>query len=154
LEDTLTTILATLGRTTAVIGIVGALAKFFGEQWAKKILEKDRHMYATEIEKLRDQLQFATQMTLKQRDHFFNLSVTSHMATVAFDKHVAFCEEYVAQAYSAVKELFRDGPSQNAMKVAHDLGTIRQRYAPWVTADILKNLKPFEDAIFRIGTRH
>ena len=91
-------------------------------------------------------------MTLKERDHFFNLSVTSHMATVAFNKHGAFCEEYVAQAYSSVKKLFRDGPSQNAIDVAQKLGEIRQRHAPWVTADILKNLKPFEDAIFRVGT--
>ena len=88
---------------------------------------------------------------IKQREEFFNLSVTSHMATVAFDKHAAFCEDYVARVNKGVGELFRDGPSKNAMSIVQDLASIRQKHAPWVPADVLNGLKPFEEALWKVG---
>jgi hypothetical protein len=91
------------------------------------------------------------QLVLKQQDQYFNLSVTSHMATVVFDKHVAFCEEYAARAIKAVEELSKYGLSEKAMSIPPELRQIRKKYAPWVTEDITKKLKCFEDAIFDIG---
>jgi hypothetical protein len=146
--NVLETILAAIGGTTVITG----LSAWLGKVWAARILEKDRHKHATEIKKLKDQLQLATQMTLKQRDHFFNLSVTSHMATVAFDKHVAFCEEYIDCFFNGVKELFRDGPTVNALNVARELGLVCLKHAPWVPPDVIKNLKFFEDMIKGIGS--
>src|SRR4051794_35049823 len=74
-------------------------------------------------------LQHEVQLALKQRDQSFNLSITSHMANVLFDKHVAFCEEYAARAHQCVRELFRDGPSENAMSIFQELTAIRQKHA-------------------------
>jgi hypothetical protein len=76
----------------------------------------------------------------------------STVAQVAFDKHAAFCEEYVARVNKGVVELFRDGPSKNAMTMVQDLTTIRQKHAPWVTDDVLEKLKPFESAVWGVGT--
>jgi hypothetical protein len=89
---------------------------------------------------------------LKHQDQFFTVGVTSHMAMVAFDKHAAFCEEYVARVNSGFGELFRDGPSKNAMSIANDLVSIRQKHARWVPAEVLQTLKPFEDALWKVGT--
>jgi hypothetical protein len=100
----------------------------------------------------RDHTAHERQLELKECEHFFNLSVTSHMAQVAFDKHAAFCEEYVARVNEGVKELFRDGPSKKAMTIVQNLATIRQKHAPWVTGDVLEKLKPFESAVWGIGT--
>jgi len=100
----------------------------------------------------RDEAAHERALDLKQRDHFFNLSVTSHMAKVAFDKHAAFCEEYVARVNRGVGELFREGPSKNAMAIGQDLALIRQKHAPWVPAEVLERLKPFEEAVWKVGT--
>ena len=100
----------------------------------------------------RDDAAHGRALDLKQREHFFNLSVTSHMAKVAFDKHAAFCEEYVTRVNLGVRELFRDGPSKSAMAIGQDLTSIRQKHAPWVPAEVLEKLKPFEEAVWKVGT--
>lgn len=74
------------------------------------------------------------------------------MATVAFDKHAAFCEEYVARVIKAMGELHDLGPSKNAYKIAHELVQLRQKHAPWVAASVIERLRPFEDALWSIGT--
>jgi outer membrane PBP1 activator LpoA protein len=38
-----------------------------------------------------------------------SVGVTSHMATVAFDKHIEFCEKYVKEMYKALDALIQDG---------------------------------------------
>lgn len=91
------------------------------------------------------------ELELKQREQFFRLSVTSHMAQVAFDKHAAFCEEYIGRVQRGIQELYRDGPSKNAASIAVELSEIRQKHAPWVPPDVLERLKPFERAIWDIG---
>jgi len=73
------------------------------------------------------------------------------MATVVFDKHVAFCEEYAARAIKAVEELTALGPSEQAMSISHELMKIRINHAPWVTEDITEKLKVFERGIFEVG---
>jgi hypothetical protein len=142
------TVLASLGGGGVIV--VG-FASWLGKVWAARILEQDRKKYTAEIEELKARLQHEMQFALKQRDQSFNLSITSHMANVLFDKHVAFCEEYAARAHQCVRELFRDGPSENAMSIFQELTAIRQKHAPWVTADILEKLKPFEEAVWNIG---
>jgi hypothetical protein len=101
---------------------------------------------------LRDREAHNRQLDLKQREQLFSLSVTSHMAQVAFDKHAAFCQDYVARVHKGVGELYRDGPSQHAITIVQDLAEIRQRHAPWVPPDVLERLKPFEEAVWEVGT--
>lgn len=99
----------------------------------------------------RDEIAYEHQIELKRREEFFNLSVTSHMATVAFDKYAAFCEAYVARVIKAIGELHDRGPSKDAYNIAHELVQIRQKHAPWVAANIVERLKPFEEALWDIG---
>jgi hypothetical protein len=143
-------ILTSLGGGGAIV--IG-LSSWLGKVWASRILEQDRKKYTIEIEELKARLQHEMQLVLKQQDQYFNLSVTSHMATVVFDKHVAFCEEYAARAIKAVEELSAYGLSENVLSIPPELKQIRKRYAPWVTEDITKKLKRFEDAIIDIGLK-
>ena len=55
---------------------------------------------------LRDHATFERELELKTRDHLFTLSVTSHMAELAFDKSVAFSEEYLRAVYGGLLTLF------------------------------------------------
>lgn len=73
------------------------------------------------------------------------------MANVAFDKHVAFCEEYVSEMYATIQTLFREGPSKDALAHASNLYQIQQKHATWLTPQIEKKLEPFESALRRIG---
>ena len=43
----------------------------------------------------RDEAEFQKKQFLQEKQQFFNLASTSHMANVAFDKHVEFCELYL-----------------------------------------------------------
>lgn len=88
---------------------------------------------------------------LAEKSHYFNLSVTSHMANVAFDKHAAFAEAYTKKVYAVVQKLIADGPSHDAMNLSADLKTIRTDHMPWVPQDIARDLRIFEDAIWDIG---
>src|SRR4051812_45800617 len=67
---------------------------------------------------LRDNAAFQRELELRRREHLFTLSVTSHMAELAFDKSVAFAEEYLRQVYGGLITLFRTGPGEEASKLA------------------------------------
>ncbi|MBI4795496.1 MAG: hypothetical protein HY790_06595 [Deltaproteobacteria bacterium] len=45
----------------------------------------------------RDEAAFEKQRALQADQQYFQIGATSHMANVAFDKHAAFSEEYIAQ---------------------------------------------------------
>lgn len=129
------TLLLPVGNFVTATAIAPGVAALFGALWQ---IFRDHEAYNRQIE-------------LQGRDHFFNLSITSHMADVTFDKHVAFSEEYLKRVHDGVGEMFRDGPSKDARKIATDLSVIHRKHAPWVTADMLEKLKPFEDALWKIG---
>ena len=75
----------------------------------------------------------------------------SHMANVAFDKHVLFCEEYTALAFGALRTLFRRGPDQDALVHAAALSDIRIKWAVWLEPAITAELEKFEGALQKIG---
>lgn len=88
----------------------------------------------------------------KQQD--FILGTASHMAEVAYDKHVLFCEEYIDRVEKGRQELFAEGVSRNALNIGRELVNIRQKHAPWLTKEIEDSLKPFEQALIMIGARN
>jgi threonine/homoserine/homoserine lactone efflux protein len=45
---------------------------------------------------IRDQAAHERALDLQEKQHRFDLGVTSHMANVAFDKHMAFVEKYIS----------------------------------------------------------
>lgn len=90
-------------------------------------------------------------LLLLEAQNAFSLGATSHMASVAFDKHVAFCEAYVAEMFETLSTFFREGPTEDALKHSGRLYSIRQKWALWVTPDIEKELERFEQAVREIG---
>lgn len=100
---------------------------------------------------LRDQVAHDRALAIQATQNSFAIGATSHMASVAFDKHVAFSEEYVAEMFSTLKTLFREGPTEQALPHAAKLYEIRQKWALWLTPAIEANLDKFEAVILKIG---
>lgn len=100
---------------------------------------------------LRDQSAHDRKIELQRRQEIFNLGATSHMANVAFDKHVEFCEKYMSEVHETVSTLFREGPTVEALNHADKFHLLRQDYAAWLTEEISSNLFPFEQALRSLG---
>jgi hypothetical protein len=77
------------------------------------------------------------------------VGATSHMATVAFDKHIGFCEEYVAEMYKALHTLVEDRGTEELVD-ARRFSQIRQKWALWLTHEIESKLDQFELKITQI----
>lgn len=90
---------------------------------------------------------------LSEIDHQnrFVLGASSHMANIAFDKHVEFCEEYVREAHEALNAIYRHGPSLEVLNHATNLYRIQQKHAVWITTEIEQNLEPFQSALRQMG---
>jgi hypothetical protein len=73
---------------------------------------------------------------LLESQNAFSVGATSHMATVAFDKHVGFCEEYVEGVYKVLNTLIQDGATE--------------KWALWLTYEIEVKLDQFERRIAQI----
>ena len=99
----------------------------------------------------KDQAKFEKDQALQQKQHIFNLSVTSHMANVAFDKHVQFSEEYIQKMDECIKLLFEAGPSGQTLNIAEQLMNIRRKHTPWVTKETTSKLCEFENDLAMIG---
>jgi len=99
----------------------------------------------------RDNAAYEKEIQLQQKQNLFNLGATSHMANTVFDKHVEFCEKYLAEVDLLVTTLTKEGPTQNALDHAGNLFTLRGSYTAWITPEIEEKLMPFEKAIREIG---
>lgn len=99
----------------------------------------------------RDHAAHENKVDLQRKQQIFNLGATSHMANGTFDKHVAFCEKYMAEVDKTISTLYREGTTQKALTHANALHDIRREFAAWVTDDIGLKLSPFEDALRQIG---
>jgi len=91
----------------------------------------------------------AVELLHRQQD--FALATASHMANVAYDKHVAFAEAYIARTNQGVGDLFGTGPSKDALKFAFDLRDIRKQHATWLSSEIEEKLIRFESVLNRMG---
>jgi hypothetical protein len=121
--------LAQLAAMPAVIALIGALYKL--------ALDEAEHQKRLELQHDRQT---------------FELGATSHMANVAFDKHVLFCEEYVAGLHETLRVLMREGTSANALVQADKLVDIQRRHSVWVTPEIELQLNAFDLALRKIGS--
>ena len=99
----------------------------------------------------KDERAHERQTDLQSRQQDFAFLPASHMASVAYDKHVRFCEEYLEAVNKAVFELWRDGPNEKALQNAYSLRDIRDRHTAWLTRDIEEKLFPIEEALRKIG---
>ena len=86
---------------------------------------------------------------LLETQNAFSVGATSHMATVAFDKHIGFCEEYVEEMYKALHTLIQAGRTEQPLDPRR-FSRIRQKWALWLTHEIENKLDQFELKITRI----
>ena len=100
----------------------------------------------------RDQATYEKQLDIQQRQFQFTLGAASHMANLAFDKHMEFCEKYMAEIHEVMSTLFIEGETPGALVHAGNLYKLRQDYAVWLTDEINENLSRFEDALRKLGT--
>lgn len=61
----------------------------------------------------RDQAKYEKALAIQQKHEIFNLGVTSHMANVAFNKHVEFCEKYITKVNECIEHFFIHTPRSN-----------------------------------------
>jgi len=108
-------------------------------------------LVAALVQTLRDQAAHERQLILQASEHQFAIGASSHMADVAFDKHVIFCEEYVQEVFATLGTLFREGPTENVLPHASTLFQIRNKHAVWLTNDLDSDLQKFEGALRKIG---
>ena len=73
-------------------------------------------LVATLVQILRDQAAYERAMLVLVAQNRFSLGASSHMANVAFDKHVQFSEEYAEEVYKALGTLFRKGPTPEVLQ--------------------------------------
>jgi hypothetical protein len=106
---------------------------------------------ARDLEAFKANLQRAHAVEMEEAKNRFTVGATSHMANVAFDKHVQFCEEYVTEMFNALTTLFRRGPHPDVLAHADNLLVIRRKWAVWLTLEIQAELEKFEAAVRTIG---
>lgn len=99
----------------------------------------------------RDQAEFEKKKYLQQQEQIFNLGATSHMANIAFDKHVEFCEKYMKEVHQTISTLFAHGPSEKVDLHLGNLIEIKREYAAWISDEIASQLEPFEKALNEVG---
>ena len=119
-------------RGIAVVPGAGALLVFLGQV-------------------VRDALAHERQRALQVQQQDFRLGVASRMAEVVFEKHVAFCEAYLARVAAGMIELTGTGPRQEALGLASDLARIRIQYGAWISSDVEARVLPLEKALRKIG---
>jgi hypothetical protein len=79
-------------------------------------------------------------------------SAGSHMAVVAFNKYVQFCEEYTDLFRETLRGIVQTGPHENALTYAADLSRLRTRWALWVTDEVNALLERFEKTLRQMGS--
>ncbi len=103
------------------------------------------------VQIFRDQAEYEKKLLLQRDQQHFILGATSPMASVAFNRHVEFCEKYMARMQEGLAELFAEGPTNKALKFSSDLKGIRLSYRAWLTTDLQNKIMPFEEALIQIG---
>jgi hypothetical protein len=110
-------------------------------------------LFAALFQLSRDSIAYDRTLRLEEAKNRFTVGATSHMANIAFDKHVLFCEEYTAEVHGALLTLFRSGPHREVLQNADKLVGVRTKWAVWLTPEIEAGLVNFESALRRIGAQ-
>lgn len=99
----------------------------------------------------RDQAAYEKKLEMQQKQFQFTIGAASHMANIAFSKHVEFCEEYMTEIQKAFDTMFKKGEASEALEHAEALYKVRERHALWLTETINSELEKFEGAMRRMG---
>jgi len=132
---------------TILGGAIGGWAMVFGlsRYLGDRLLEGVKAQHNKEL------AEFAHQRSvlLAEMQNAFSMGATSHMAAVAFDKHIGFCEEYIEAMSKTLQILVQDGTREGPLDVTHFF-LIRQKWALWLTDEIESSLDHFEQLITKI----
>ena len=131
-------------QNIGVFAIASGLLAWLIKQLVSQSLKHD-------LETFRAELARAHSFQMEEAKNRFTIGATSHMASVAFDKHVQFCEEYTAEVYRTLAFLFKKGPNQDVLQNANALMDVRTRWSVWLTPEIETQLEKFEGALRKIG---
>jgi hypothetical protein len=121
------------------IGGPAVVLKILGDQ----LLEKQKAHLSKEMAEISHE----RSVLLAEKQNAFSIGTTSHMATVAFDKHIGFCEEYVEAMSNSLNTLIQEEKPINTGNFLR----IRQKWALWLTQEMEAKLDKFEAEITRIG---
>jgi hypothetical protein len=136
--------------TPAICSLLGAFFLLLRDDIAfERNLLRDEIAYERTM--LRDELAHQRRLKAKDSENTFSIGATSHMANVAFDKHVQFCEEYAAKMAEITDGMFQSGPNVQALSDASALLALRIKWAVWLTSDTEHALEPFEKAVRKVG---
>lgn len=143
-----------LGSAVVLVAAFVATLIFPVDQWVKNLLALPGvvALGGVVIQLWRDRLAHERAARLQDRQNDFAVATASHMAKVAYDSHVALCEEYMERVNAGIKMLFREGPhSDEVLQFAYDLADIRSRHVVWLTSDLDERLAKFERTLRLIG---
>jgi hypothetical protein len=115
--------------------LVGAVAAVIATYLKDSLIERQKAKHGSDLE---------------ARKNVFSLGATSHMATVAFNQHVLFCEAYFREVLRTLNALTTDGLSREQLD-AQELSRIRLDRALWLTTDIDNRLERFEHVVTKLG---
>lgn len=156
-----TPLMKELASVPGAFALIGALFQILRDQAAheRQILRDEaehtrqvvRDDAAHERQLQRDETAHRREHEIRRAQESFSLGATSHMANVVFDKHAAFCEDYLEEMHQTLETLFREGPTEAALVHCRKLFAVRRKYAAWVTSDLAAALDPYERALRGIG---
>lgn len=134
---TMTLILRSTGLLELFVATPGALA-LIGALY-KLLLDEAAHMKTLAVQ--HDQQRFA-------------LGITSHMADVAFDKHVALCEDFTRELFETLQALMNNPlDHEGAKRCADALGDTIRKHAIWISPELQVQLEEFENAVRQIAAQ-
>ncbi len=97
---------------------------------------------------VRDEAAYVKRVGLQHDQQHFDLGITSHMADVAFDRHVALCDEFVRELFITLQCLMDDPQDYDAAKKRADaIGDVIRKHALWITPELQAQLEEFESAV-------
>jgi hypothetical protein len=131
-------------ESIGIFGVGSGILAWLIRSLAKHALDKD-------LKAFEHGLRVAHEINMEEAKNRFTVGATSHMANVVFDKHVAFCEEYAAEAYAAMQLLFRKGPTEEILESETKLLAVRTRWAIWLPPDLEEKLTMFQKNLLTIG---
>jgi hypothetical protein len=125
------TFVATIGGPAVVLKIAG-----------DRLLERQKAHYSKEMAEVAHE----RSILFAERQNVFSMGANSHMATVVFDKHIGFCEEYVQAVSNALYTSIRDKTGDLALDV-EEFFKIRQKWVLWLSQEIEVKLDRFERGV-------
>jgi hypothetical protein len=134
----------TVVEAIGIFGVGSGLLAWLIRSLVKQALDRDIEIFKHELRK-------AHEIQMEEAKNRFTVGATSHMADVAFDKHVQFCEEYAKGVNGTLDFLFKKGPHKDVLNEANNLADIRAKGAVWLPPKVDGELFKFEGALRTIG---